>query len=97
MKLLQIYLTLTLLLNIAIKAQKACIDIITQNDNNEESLKLEIEKNIANIKTESKCLELLISKGYYSAAKHFMIQLKNQGVKFHSQLKMAINMERSAT
>ena len=68
-----------------------CERLIKEYKKNKEELKSQIIKNMFNLKSESKCLELLLTKGLKEEAEILMIELNKRGIKFTDHLRTATN------
>lgn len=73
------------------KEQTLCEMLIHKYKNNHEELKSQISKNMFELKSEEKCLELLLTKGLYKPAEFLMQELNKRGIQFRDQLKIATN------
>lgn len=68
-----------------------CEKLIKEYRRNKEELKSQIIKNMFLLKSESKCLELLVTKGLREEAEVLMIELNKRGIKFTDHLRTATN------
>lgn len=68
-----------------------CLKLIKLNKNQPGVIKTEIPHLMHQLKSEQKCLELLLSRGLKEEAEVYMLELNKRGIKFTDQLKIATN------
>lgn len=68
-----------------------CEKLIKEYKRNREEFKSQIIKNMFSLKSDNRCIELLITKGFQEEAQVMMLELNKRGIKFTDQLRSATN------